>query len=249
MKGLLLLLGESFRLGNQGTRSRGEDASYPEQIRACKTHMKFIEALKTQGCDMDIRISSYTTKFDNDLINIYKDNLVNCIFYNHCIGIHNLFHNSMKTINVDTYDFIVYIRIDLCLKDGFINIFNPSWETIRFPSICFLPYSIVDGHPRVNNMLLFIPKKYFKYIGNMDFLPIGDDGHRLWAQLIKTTDLTYNDLDTMIHTFHDSDSAKDYNPLYYIVNRNQQTIFHSEGNVFDKYNLTMSGASFITPKW
>jgi hypothetical protein len=98
-------------------------------------------------------------------------------------------------------------------------------------------------------MLLFIPKKYFKYIGNMDFLPIGDDGHRLWAQLIKTTDLTYNDLDTMIHTFHDSDSAKDYNPLYYIVNRNQQTIFHSEGNVFDKYNLTMSGASFITPKW
>ena len=244
-----MLLGESFRFGGQGTRSRGEDVSYPEQINACKTHLKFIEALKTRGCHMDISISTYTTKFNNDLINMYKDYLINANFYDNCIGIHNLFHSNLKNIHTDKYDFIIYIRIDLFLKDKFIDIFNPSWETIRFPCICFLPHCIVEGHPRVNSMLLFIPKKYYQYIGNMNFLPVGDDGHRLWAHLVNEVKLTYTDLNTMIDTFHDSDSAKDYNPLYYIVNRKQQTIFHSEGNVFDKYNLSITGKSFITPRW
>ena len=45
----------------------------------------------------------------------------------------------------------------------------------------------------------------------------------------------YNDLDTMINTYHDSDSAKDYNPLYYIVNRPENKIHHSEGVFFNKY--------------
>jgi hypothetical protein len=38
----------------------------------------------------------------------------------------------------------------------------------------------------------------------------------------------------MINTYHDSDSEKDFNPLYYIVNRAQSTVWHSEGLLFDK---------------
>jgi len=80
-------------------------------------------------------------------------------------------------------------------------------------------------------MLLFIPNKYFKYINNIRI------GHESWYILVKNTDLTYNDLDTIIHTYHDSDSYKDYNPLYYIVNRPESTIFHSHGEIFNKYNF------------
>ena len=57
---------------------------------------------------------------------------------------------------------------------------------------------------------------------------------------MQKTDLTYKDIDTMIHTYHDSDSFKDYNPLYYIVNRQQTDIDHSKGYIFDKnvgYNV------------
>jgi hypothetical protein len=234
MKGLLMLLGESFRLGGQGTRSRGDDRSYPEQINACKTHIKLIEKMKGQGCDMDVILSSYTTKFDKNLLDIYNNYIVDYKFYNDCIGMHNLFHTTLERVNTEKYDFILYIRVDLYLKDMFIDIFNPSWKTIHVPSICFVPYHRENGHPRINNMMLFIPKKYFNYLKDIYLLPLGDDGHLLWGHLMNKTDLTYDDLDAMINTFHDSDSAKDYNPMYYIVNRPQQTIFHSQGYIFNK---------------
>ena len=38
--------------------------------------------------------------------------------------------------------------------------------------------------------------------------------------------LTYEDMDTIINTFHDSDSNKDFNPLYKIVNRPESNVFH-----------------------
>ena len=40
----------------------------------------------------------------------------------------------------------------------------------------------------------------------------------------------------MINTYHDSDSAKDYNPIYYIVNRHETSI-HTTKKIFDKYNF------------
>lgn len=41
----------------------------------------------------------------------------------------------------------------------------------------------------------------------------------------------------MINTFHDSNSAKDWNPLYYIVNREESSIFHTKDEIFDKFNF------------
>ena len=41
---LLILFGESFRLGNQGNRNRGSDKSYKGQINAALSHLKFTES-------------------------------------------------------------------------------------------------------------------------------------------------------------------------------------------------------------
>jgi hypothetical protein len=79
--------------------------------------------------------------------------------------------------------------------------------------------------------MLFIPKKYFNYL---DFLSKLNHDH--WKYIIYNTNLTYDCLDTMINTFHDSDSFKDYNPLYYIVNRSESTIQHTT-DIFDKFNF------------
>lgn len=43
---LLVLFGESFRLGGQGTRDTGSQESYEPQINAALTHIKLIESLK-----------------------------------------------------------------------------------------------------------------------------------------------------------------------------------------------------------
>lgn len=236
MNGLILFLGESFRFGNQNTRIRGTPESYDEQIKACKSHIDFIENImnKFNMNSISVFVSSYTTPFDSDLLSIYEKYCIGKDLYPDVIGINNLFHNTINKIeNIENYDFILFIRIDLFLKQHFIDIFNPTINMILFPTICWKEHSICENHPRVNDMIIFVPRKYYKYI-NKIFV----NAHKSWCDLINTTDLTYDDMDTMIHTYHDSDSYKDYNPLYYIVNRAESNIFHSEGHIFDKYHFT-----------
>ena len=98
-------------------------------------------------------------------MSIYNKYLLGYKLYNNVIGLNNLFHNSINSIeNIEKYDFILYIRIDLYLKQDFFDCFNPMINSILFPTICWKRDSIVKKHPRVNDMILFIPNKYYKYI-------------------------------------------------------------------------------------
>jgi hypothetical protein len=232
MKACIILFGESFRLGGELTRNRGSDESYTEQINAATSHVSFIKDLISKNVNIDLYISSYETKFTNDLIRLYTDFLIGYDIYPNLIGQHNLIHNSIKKISLDKYDFLLIMRIDIFLKRKFTEIFDTRWNTIMWPSITFKPYHKRGIHPRVNDIMLYIPKKYYKYLKYFHWDI--NCGHDQWYYFIKNTDLNYCDLDTMINTFHDSDSAKDFNPLYYIVNRPQTNIHHTKGEIFDK---------------
>jgi hypothetical protein len=234
MNGLIIFLGESFRLGQQNTRCRGGTESFVEQIKACNSHIDFIEHIicKHSLNSISVFISTYNTEFDDDLLSIYKKYLIGKELYDDVIGLENLFRKSINKVeNIDSYDFVLYIRIDLFLKEHFKEIFDPTINMILFPTICFIHEHKYNNHPRVNDTMLFIPKKYFAYLNKMSI------GHSAWHDLVVCEDLTYDDMDTMIETYHDSDSYKDLNPIYYIVNRNQSNDFHSKGHIFDKHNF------------
>lgn len=230
MNSLLILFGESFRLGHGG-RNRGSDASYKQQINASLSHIKFIESLKKKNINITVSINSYTTKFDNSLNELYKSVLYDSKYYENLIGQANLIHKCIDRItNINNYDFILCMRIDLFLKDKFLEIFNPYSDKILFPSVCFKPHHKCGIHPRVNDMMMFIPKKYFNFIRKIKL------SHNSWMELIDRYKLTYEDLDMMLNTYHDSDSGKDFNPIYYIVNRPEVTT-HKTKEIFDKYNF------------
>jgi hypothetical protein len=234
MNGLILLLGESFRLGGQGTRYRGSTESYSEQIAACDQQKSFIQhIIKEYNLrSISVFIATYTTQFDNEILSKYSDYLIGHHLYPEVSGLNNLFRKSIQEVeNLEKYDFVFYIRIDLFLKKGLFDVFDPTINMILFPTICWKRDSKVGNDPRVNDTLLFIPKKYYSYIPTIEI------GHDTWHTLMKRTDLDYKDLDTMIDTYHDSDSAKDYNPLYYIVNRPENKTHHSQGDVFNKWAL------------
>ena len=216
MKGLILFLGETFRLSGQGTLNRGDPSSYTEQIKACNSHISFINNIHAyNNADIKVYISTYTTQYDSKLLDIYKKYLIGYTIHKQLLGLQKLFRDTIQKVNLN-YDFILYIRIDLFLKDHFTTIINPFAQHISYPSICFIPHHKINGHPRVNDTMLFIPNKYFKYLTKISI---------------------YHDLGTMLYTYHDSDSKKDYNPIYYIVNRPQTDKFHSEGLLFNKFNL------------
>lgn len=233
MKGCIILFGESFRLGGQGNRNIGSNESYHAQILAANSHVNFIKDLNGKGVNVDVYISSYKTKFSDDLVNVYKDVLIGSDFYDHLMGHENLINNKINKIaDIKKYDFLLIMRIDLYLKNKFTEIFNSNWDKILWPSICFKPHHKCGIHPRVNDMMIFVPKKYYSHLEHFHKLT-----HEQWARLVEHTSLDYNCLDTMINTFHDSDSAKDFNPLYYIVNRYENNVQHTVGDFFDKWNF------------
>jgi hypothetical protein len=236
--GCIILFGESFRMGTQGNRNTGLESSYDGQIEAAKSHISFINEMKIKkNVNIDVYISSYETKFKDDFINVYKDVLIGSDFYKDVIGQKNLIYNTIGKLPIEKYDFLICMRIDLFLKPGFTEVFNPMWDKILWPSICFKPHHKSGIHPRVNDTIIFVPKKYYTYLKNLHYKDNCGDGHDQWAHFIENTGLTYNDLDTILNTFHDSDSAKDLNPLYYIVNRPQSNIHHTKGEIFDKTNF------------
>ncbi len=234
MKCLILLLGESFRTGTQNSRIRGNPDSYSAQIDACNNHLNFFYFLeKIYNIDVSLHITTYNTVYNDQLFNIYKNYLTSYSILNEPdgVGLHNLYYKSLCDIkNIDEYDFIFYFRIDIFLKPYFFDIFNPFWKTIHFN----FPMSIKEnGHviidePRVSDIMIFIPRKYYSYLDKFYLY------HSCWFILINKTDLNSDDLDFMIDTFHDSDSFKDYNPLYYIINRPIEMNFFSFGYRFNK---------------
>lgn len=230
-KSLLILFGESFRLGGQGNRNIGAEQSYEGQIKAAKTHINFILNLEKKNINMIVSINSYTTQYDNHLTDIYKDVLYDNIFYTNLLGQNTLIHNCINRINnINDFDFILCMRIDLFLKDKFMEIFNPNSDKILFPSICFEPYHKVGIHPRINDTMMFISKKYINFFKQNKI----NLSHNTWYDLIKKYNFNYDQLDMMLNTYHDSDSAKDYNPIYYIVNREENSI-HKTKKIFEKY--------------
>jgi hypothetical protein len=179
----------------------------------------------------DVYLATYDTKFKEELKNVYE-NLIGFDFHPNVIGADKLISCALQNVRLDVYDFLVIARIDLFMKPLFTETFNPAWEKIMWPSLTWKRFSkLPSGHPRISDMMLFVPKKYFQHKTVFPFLD-----HNQWERFVHSG-LGYDELDTMLHTLHDSDSEKDFNPLYYIVNRPECRVHHSEGELFDKRNF------------
>ena len=102
MKGLIVLFGESFRSGKQQSRVRGKDESFVSQIKGSKSQLEFIEHIENKyNCEVHVSINSYTTKFDNDLCNVFGERVKYRTFYDKVIGMKNIMIEPCKSINLN----------------------------------------------------------------------------------------------------------------------------------------------------
>jgi len=232
MKGLLVILGESFRSGGQESRVRGNPESVPEQMLACDSHIRLIEHLKkTYNTDISVFLATYTTPYDRELLHMYSKYLIDHKILGDVVGLNNLFRMALHSTTISKYDFVFYVRVDLLLKKDLFAVFNPNLQTIHFPFVCWIKWNKFGNDPRVCDTFLFIPKKYYSY------LPYINIYHGTWCELTNRTNLTYDDMDTFATTYHDSNTENDCNPFYSIVNRPEATTWFSEGHNFDKWRF------------
>jgi hypothetical protein len=231
---LLIIAGECFRDGGQNSRTKDTPRSVQSQLLACDNHIKFIEYLKNKyNIEVDIQLISYHSKYEEEIIDKYKKYNLKYKFYDKYYVDRTQLINSWKLEDVDKlYDSILAIRPDIYFKDFFLDIFDPFVTKICYPSVCFIGMHRSGNSPRINDTIVFIPNKYFELVYYTIGIKTYHDSVKDYIEHSNKIDkpLTLsNDFDFFLKTMHDSDSAKDYNPIYYLISRPECKRWHSYG--------------------
>jgi len=229
----LIIRGEAFRKGGQGNRHHGNQETYEEQKKACETHMQLIRKIQNLGYAVDVYINSYNTKFNKDLESWYGGYLKKSRFHEkHLESQAKLLEDSIQLMNSQgiPYDAVLILRIDLFLKEKFILEYNPETNTIQFVCIMWSKYQKTPkGNPKVNDTIYHFPKRMFTKL-NMLF-STSHDGH----DFLDIQPLEYEkDYSVLTRNFHDSDSAKDFNPYYRIIARPEATTWFDQGKEYPR---------------
>jgi hypothetical protein len=204
--------------------------------------MNFINYLKEKhNIHTDVIINTYDTKYENDFKSWYKDNLKIYNSNKELIGFNNLVNNIIKKFiteyKINEYEFIILTRCDIYLKPEFHKIFNPFWKKIMFASQNWTYWNcgyLNNADPNTNATIEFIPNKYFEHLNKGVCVD-----HHSWFHYKDTVKLKDEYMDFMLDTYHDADSYKDFNPLYYMVSRQENQISHDK----DKINKSNYGKS------
>lgn len=249
MRGLVILVGESFRDGNRGDRKTGTARSYDWQMEATDSHIKFLKHIeKRHNLTLDISLNTYGTKYTKDLINEYSSNF-NVIRYffgikqredkhKHTTEINKTIKNAVRRDykNAD-YDFIFVLRFDLVLKQLLFDEFDPNWTTIRFPFVWHWRAGKTEkfecgySYPVVSDVMLFLPKIFFDVLFEFHI------DLNSWKDIIcnQKLSLTYDDIDVMTDTTHRPNSQDMWNPLYTMVSRPEHPAKYYSKHKFNKY--------------
>lgn len=233
MKCLLVFIGACFRYGNSMEQKYGMQEAVPEQAEAFASHLRFIKKLKALSIECDTVVNTYSTQYDHKILDIYKP--ARHAFCTDLVGWINLYKGSVNLVNeiIDGYDFVHYIRIDLVLKSFFIDNFVLS-DKIRYSSLCFIKnnyHKCISGSPRVADLLLFVPKEFFRLFTERHLIM----AHQSFDTLLECN-VPRDKIGCYTNTYHDSDSNKDWNPFYRIANRKETTEWYTNGFVYDFEN-------------
>ena len=209
-KHLCVIIGESFRSGGNASRTIGSPESVKEQKDAILSHIRFIKNIQFKyNIDIDVAVHTVFTEYTQDIYNIYKDNDINVVSFTHipnAIGHVNAFRDCLSTQkNIKEYQSIIYLRIDLFLREYIDNIFKPQGDKIVYT---WHNNNIID------NLFFSLPKKFFDNI-NYHI-------NKVWTtQDMRERHKSYCEDSLLLYTQHVSATHRGWNPLFYIVNRHQ----------------------------
>jgi hypothetical protein len=231
-KFVLLIQGETYRLGPQMTRTRGGEESYSLQMEATKSHLSFIRYMKEKfNFDCDIILNFYTLneEYDNKLISKYSKYIINKNLNKDLIGEKNLFNQSVDLFsqkNINEYDFILFIRADHYLKEFFIKNFIPFENRILFAFPSLLTNSsnsenitnINEVGMFVDHQIIFVPQKHFDNLTEKKIY----NQHSSYVYSVSNG-ISEDEIWFFVNTLHSSSTDISWNPLFHQIGRKEKT--------------------------
>jgi hypothetical protein len=224
MKCLLVLNGESFRIGPQFSRIRSASSEgINRQKLASYSHIRLINYIKHKfNYDTDVIISSYhfNETCDNMLVEWYKPFLKKCIYFNELFPNENAFHEATNTIiqsfDLSHYTFILFIRIDYYIKKYFLERFTLIDDSVRYAHIDY-------NGGGVNHAIIYLPQVYYHLLNT----PI-DTNFRAQATGLNNIKNSVK-TDLFIYSYHACSTNLNWNPIYSNVSRGETFYRENKG--------------------
>lgn len=238
---LIIFYGETYRNGEQMSRNRNSNYNtvYNQNITT-QSHLNLINYIKynlNYKCDNVLFTYKMNNELDNLLINMYKpiqsefiDDIFNPPWNYNKLGITMLKYLStyFKNIIIEkNYDNVLFIRFDFYIKKYFYEClcfddkirfafpdlnssFNKNFED--FKEINKLNYENNEDF-NVCHCICQYPKKFYFLLFDYEIL---GDFHSVYMTLMKnnTINISKNDIDFFIKTFHTSTSNLSWNPIF-----------------------------------
>lgn len=230
---LLILWGESYRSGSQMTRTRGTQNYIERQLFASQSHVDFINHIKhTHNVETDLVIKSYklNEKDDNKLIKFYKDraNLINHMLHDNLFSSESLFLNDMyndtcELIVNNCYSHVLYIRIDIYLKNYFIKnvMLDDKIKFAFIDSNASLDKMNNEKKKYICQQIIIYPKEFFYVIQRKI---IYNATHEICNHLIENN-VSENNIDFLVNTLHICSTDIGWNPLFVQVGRHYNLLY------------------------
>ena len=241
-KCLLVLYGESFRDGLNQERNKDTEISFLNQMIACESHLKFINTIQNKyNINTDVVISTYDTKYENELKEKYKNNNLIYKSQSELIGPSKIAQKGIENINYNKYKFILFTRNDVFLKDQFINEFIIYDKIMYFSQNmtvfdCYTDKKTNITSPSVNPIIMYVPNNYFNIINEIDV------EHMSWHFLKKKYNYDTEQIGFMLNTHHDANTYTGWNPYYKFIGRDESQIWIDK----DKINIYLQNKECYT---
>lgn len=239
---IFALIGESFRYGKNGSRARGNiKDTINKQITASWGHVYFKRYIeKKYNTKIEFMLFVYSHEYNHLLNDIYNPVYVHK--QDSLVGQNKMLQTVLRHVNENIFIF----RIDMFLKRNLFEVFNPFWNEIRYPCILSEKAMKVKARyfPAVNDVCIFVPKHLKKDTINVLKSIYPEAGHSFMKRYMDDK-YPMENINLMINTLHDSDSYKDWNPLYYFIGRPQYSHWKDHGKTYDiKKNKVINGNYF-----
>lgn len=244
---LIVFVGEAFRGGGKGCRQGGDSGSITEQMHAFNTHYSFLIYLKnTFDIVLDTAIETYTTQYDEIFLDTFKPfNLIHYNFYER--QPHDYKHRATKPFKrayvtlknyIINYDYIMFIRPDLIIKDHFIKCFKPNDEKVVLTNPMGVYHK--DHVPKVADLMICVPRAHFSILAHMNHLT-----HSMIHWLCVSHSFDYDNIEFLDNSHYATNSQNYWNPFFLMANRpaikpNSEIIktFNSDAYIlYDKFDL------------
>lgn len=243
-KFLVIITGEAFRKGGYHSRKRDKAESIPEQLKASESQMDFLNFVsKKFNMGYDVSLNCYKSIYIDQLLNIYQPLYDNSNKYIEAWKQKKQTLQAIKDIpDLNVYESILILRVDLIIKEYFWRVFDPLCEKIMFPCIMHTSYCKVRNTdlPRVVDTFMFIPKKQFDNILNRQIWDIAI--HTSYFYCIEGG-LSHSHLGFYTNTYHDSNTQHCWNPLYTICNRPVSTSWSDYNKHYNEHNEMIHSAN------